>query len=176
MDKSMRAILLLLLGGVLSAVLLPPQWYPPRLRFEIAQVIGPPSFTANSARQALMPGADNTATMCPEDLLGWRAEQQIEGVSIAATRSCVADNPYAIAAFVKGTNNVSMDTLRRAGLTPDALEKGADLDGDGDADEIHIRLEIAELNGGSPDILEPTVQYAIAPGITPGLWVFVPKS
>tara|TARA_R110001606_G_scaffold26810_4_gene86478 strand:+ start:1357 stop:2874 length:1518 start_codon:yes stop_codon:yes gene_type:complete len=120
--------------------------------------------------------SETTEPMCPEDLLGWREAQVIEGVSIAATLGCVADNPYAIAAFVNGTNNVSTDTLMRAGLTPDALVKGADLDGDGDPDEIHIRLEIAELNGGSPDSQEPTAQYAIAPGITPGMWVFVPKS
>jgi len=50
-----------------------------------------------------------------------------------------------------------------------------DLDGDGDPDEIHIRLEVAELNGGSPEGNVPTARFAIAPGITPGFWVFVPK-
>lgn len=172
----MRAVVMLVLGVVLSALLLPPQWYPAKLRFELAARFGTPGYTPSA------PSPTSAATMaemesaCPEDLLGWRNAQVIEGVSIAATATCVADNPYAIAAFVKGTNNVSMDTLLRAGLTPDALVKGADLDGDGDPDEIHIRLEIAELNGGSPDLLEPTAQYAIAPGITPGLWVFAPKT
>lgn len=172
----MRAIVLLLFGALLSALFFPPQWYPPRVRFELAQWIGTPSYNAigEGAEQAM--AATDLETVCPDDLLGWRNAQTIEGVSIAAAPTCVADNPYAIAAFVKGTNNVSMDTLTRAGLTPDAVEKGADLDGDGDPDEIHIRLEIAELNGGSPDILEPTTQYAIAPGITPGLWVFAPKT
>ena len=63
----------------------------------------------------------------------------------------------------------------RSGLTPDAVVKGRDLDGDGDPDEIHIRLEVAELNGGSPESQEPVTQYSIAPGIKPGFWVFVPK-
>lgn len=171
----MRAVIILVLGAVLSALLFPPQWYPPKLRFSLAEYLGTPAATS-TPRPAAMTMPPLTEPMCPEDLLGWRDAQVIEGVSIAASPGCVADNPYAVAAFVKGTNNVSTDTLMRAGLTPDALEKGADLDGDGDADEIYIRLEIAELNGGSPDSQEPTAQYAIAPGITPGMWVFVPKS
>lgn len=171
----MRPVFMLVLGAVLSALLFPPQWYPPKLRFTVAEYIGTPA--ASSIPQPLaMEAAPPPEPMCPEDLLGWRDAQVIEGVSIAAAPGCVADNPYAIAAFVKGTNNVSSDTLMRAGLTPDALVKGADLDGDGDADEIYIRLEIAELNGGSPDLQAPTAQYSIAPGITPGMWVFVPKS
>jgi len=44
-------------------------------------------------------------------------------------------------AYARGTNNIATDTLLRAGLAPDALEKGADLDSDGDPDVIHIRLE-----------------------------------
>lgn len=171
----MRAVVTLVLGAVLSALLFPPQWYPPKLRFSVAEYFGTPG-AAEATRPTPMTMPLSTEPMCPEDLLGWRDAQIIEGVSIAAAPSCVADNPYAIAAFVRGTNNVSTDTLMRAGLTPDALEKGADLDGDGDADEIYIRLEIAELNGGSPDSQDPTAQYAIAPGITPGMWVFVPKS
>ena len=86
-----------------------------------------------------------------------------------------ADNPYAVATFVKGSNNVSHSVLMNSGLTPDAIEKGEDLDGDGDPDQIHIRLEVAELNGASPEISEPVTQYQIAPGISPGLWVFAPK-
>lgn len=44
-------------------------------------------------------------------------------------------------ALMRGTNNVATDTLMRAALAPDALEKGADLDADGDPDVLHIRLE-----------------------------------
>jgi FtsP/CotA-like multicopper oxidase with cupredoxin domain len=53
---------------------------------------------------------------------------------------------------------------------------GRDLDGDGDPDEVHIRLEVTELNGSSPDRPDPMTQFDIAPGIRPGLWVFTPKS
>jgi FtsP/CotA-like multicopper oxidase with cupredoxin domain len=62
-----------------------------------------------------------------------------------------------------------------SGLSPDAVVKGADLDGDGDPDEIHIRLEVAELNGGSPESLNPVTSYELGPGIAPGFWVFTPK-
>lgn len=170
----MRSIVMIVVGLVAIVLAFPSQWYPDRLRFELADTFGTPSYSdvKSPTKEKLVA----TEAACPEDLLGFRNAQVIEGVSILASANCVGDNPYAIAAFVKGTNNVSADTLMRAGLSADALEKGRDLDGDGDADEIFIRLEVAELNGGSPDSQEPTVQYALAPGITPGLWVFVPKS
>ncbi|NIO41625.1 MAG: multicopper oxidase domain-containing protein, partial [Burkholderiales bacterium] len=112
---------------------------------------------------------------CPEDPSGWREAHRIEGVDVSVSAACDADNPYAVAAFVKGTNNVSKETLLASELTADAVEKGQDLDGDGDPDEIHIRLEVVELNGGSALSPEPVTQFAIAPGIQPGLWVFAPK-
>jgi hypothetical protein len=99
----------------------------------------------------------------------------IEGVPIRPSLTCEADNPHAIAAFVRGTNNVSDSVLMASGLTRDAVVKGADTDGDGDPDEIHIRLEVSELNGGSPESSDPVVEYEIAPGIKPGFWVFTPK-
>ncbi|KAF3982170.1 MAG: multicopper oxidase domain-containing protein [Methylococcales symbiont of Hymedesmia sp. n. MRB-2018] len=113
---------------------------------------------------------------CPKKHINsWRQQQQIEGVDIAASPVCSPDNPYNIAAFVKGTNNVSMATLMNTHLAPDTLIKGKDLDGDGDPDEIHIRLEVLELNGFSPDLADPVTTYNIAPGIQPGFWTFVPK-
>lgn len=69
------------------------------------------------------------------------------------------DNTAVRNALLRGTNRVSTETLLRAGLAPDALEMGADLDGDGDPDEIHLRLEIA-MSSTAPD----------AP------WAFVPKA
>ena len=96
---------------------------------------------------------------CPQQNAGWRAGQEIEGVKILATGPCVADNPFAVAAFVRGTNNVSHETLMQSGLTADAVEKGRDLDGDGDPDEIHIRLEVAELNGSSAESKSPVTMF-----------------
>lgn len=106
----------------------------------------------------------------------WRNQQTIENVSIAKSLVCNPDNPYDIAAFVKGTNNVSMRTMMQTHLSPDTLIKTNDIDGDGDPDEIHIRLEVVELNGFSPDQQDPITTYNIAPGIQPGFWAFAPKS
>jgi len=106
----------------------------------------------------------------------WRKPQQIENISIAASPVCSPDNPYDIAAFVKGTNNVSMATMMQTQLSPDTLIKTNDIDGDGDPDEIHIRLEVIELNGFSPDQQDPITTFNIAPGIQPGFWAFAPKS
>jgi len=114
---------------------------------------------------------------CPESVNpNWREAQQIENINIAASPLCTPDNPFNIASFVKGTNQVSMRTLMQTHLSPDTVVKTHDIDGDGDPDEIHIKLEVIELNGFSPDIKDPMTRFDIAPGIHPGLWVFAPKS
>lgn len=112
---------------------------------------------------------------CDFDHPEWRKHQVIEGVEIEEEPVCRPDNPYSIAAVVKGTNNVSMATWMQTNLARDAVVKEEDRDGDSDPDLIKIKLEVAELNGSSPsgDFLIP--QYAIAPGIHPPFWVFVPK-
>lgn len=114
---------------------------------------------------------------CPETANPkWREKYNIENVAISATAVCDPDNPYNIAAFVKGTNNVSMATMMNTQLSLDTVVKSNDIDGDGDPDEIHIRLEVIELNGFSPDLKEPVTTFNIAPGIQPGFWAFAPKS
>ncbi len=114
---------------------------------------------------------------CPDTVNeSWRQGHTIDGIDIMPSPVCSPDNPYDIAAFVKGTNNISMHTLMNTRLSPDTVVKTNDIDGDGDPDEIHIRLEVIELNGFSPDIKDPVTTYAIAPGIQPGFWVFAPKS
>ncbi|MFP6817448.1 MAG: multicopper oxidase domain-containing protein [Pseudomonadales bacterium] len=162
--------LIALLGAVL---LYPSQWLPKGVRLQLSNVLGTPEY--RRLPKSTPVGSVEPEVFCPEDLLGWRAAQTIDGVEIRRSPGCVADNPHAVAAVVRGTNNVSQQTLLASGLTPDAVEKGADLDGDGDPDEIHIRLEVVELNGGSPELDKPTTQFAIAPGIRPGFWVFAPK-
>jgi hypothetical protein len=168
----------LIVAVVLSVLLVPPQWWSDSFRLQLSEIFGTPDYIPASENQAqpLVSEIDYIAGACPEDLNRWRDAQQIEGVSIAASEACLVDDPNSIAAFVRGTNNVSQETLLAAGLTPDAVEKNSDLDGDGDPDEIHIRLEVVELNGASPDSADPVTQFEIAPGITPGLWVFAPKS
>jgi hypothetical protein len=140
---------------------------------QFAQWFGAGSYRPLPASRAAL--AEEPEIRCPEDLLGWRNAQTIEGVELRRSPACIADNPHAVAAFVRGTNNVSQQTLLASGLTADAVEKGRDLDGDGDPDEIHIRLEVVELNGGSPELAAGIAQYSIAPGVQPGLWVFAPK-
>ena len=41
---------------------------------------------------------------------------------------------------------------------------------------FRIKLEVAELNGRSPDMPDLIPAYFIAPGIRPGFWVFAPKT
>jgi len=158
---------------LIALVAAPPQWYPRAWRAEWATWFGPSAYSPPPG--SLQAGALDAQIACAEDLAGWRDAQTIDGVDIERSPTCIADDPNAVAAFVRGTNNVSAQTLAASGLTSDAVVKGRDLDGDGDPDEIHIRLEIVELNGGSPELPEPAAQYAIAPGIEPGFWAFAPK-
>lgn len=106
----------------------------------------------------------------------WRLEQTVDGVEMQESVRCDPDNPAQIAAQVKGTNNISMETLMNTFYAADAIIKKNDMDNDGDPDLIIIKLEVAELNGHSPDFdgLVPT--FDMAPGIQPGMWVFAPKS
>ncbi|MDT8407380.1 MAG: multicopper oxidase domain-containing protein [Methylococcales bacterium] len=106
----------------------------------------------------------------------WRQAQVIEGVAIQESLLCNPDQPEDIALTVKGTNNISMDTLMKTFFAADAITKTDDVDGDGDPDKIVIRLEATELNGHSPDFNGLVPTFDIAPGIQPGMWVFAPKS
>lgn len=114
--------------------------------------------------------------VCNTDDAEWRKAQTIEGVKIQASKRCSPDRPAFVASVVKGTNNISMETLMDTRLTPDAVIKSDDLDGDGDPDRIEIHLEVTELNGFSPDFEGVVPRFPIAPGVTPGMWVFSPKS
>ncbi len=106
----------------------------------------------------------------------WRKEQVVDGVTIQESRLCNPDNPADIAAFVKGTNGISMDTLMNTQLAADAITLSDDMDGDGDPDKVVIKLEVVELNGRSPDVKTPITTFDIAPGIQPTFWVYAPKT
>ncbi len=161
-----RTILLILLICVLGTIAV---FFAPGLQQKAGVV--PPATVYNRLE-------DNSRLEkpCPNDHPDWRPAQVIEGVTIDAAPSCEPDNPYDIAASVKGTNTVSMATLMQSNLAQDALTLTDDLDKDGDPDVIHIKLEVAELNGASPDGDFLINTFDIAPGIQPGLWVFAPKS
>jgi len=106
----------------------------------------------------------------------WRDAQEIEGVKIQEQRVCNPDNPADIAAFVKGTNNISMQTLMDTNLAADAITMSNDMDGDGDPDLIVLKMEVMELNGHSPDFPGVVPTFDIAPGVQPSFWVFTPKT
>jgi plastocyanin len=161
-----RTILLILLIAVLSAIAI---FFAPGLR-QKAGVAAPETVYNRSG--------DNSSIEkpCSNANPAWRPAQVIEGVTINADPSCEPDNPYDIAAAVKGTNNVSMATLMQTDLAQDALTLTDDLDKDGDPDVVHMKLEVAELNGASPDGAFLINTFDIAPGIQPGLWVYAPKS
>ncbi len=134
--------------------------------------INPPSTVYNR----VVGDTSRIESPCSNEHPEWRQAQVIEGVEIAASPLCEPDNPYDVAASVKGVNNISMATLMQSNFAQDAVIMGDDLDHDGDPDVIHIKLEVVEFNGSSPDGDFLMNTYNIAPGIQPGIWVFAPKS
>ena len=165
-------ILLFFLGAVVFLV--PRSWLPQTAQEFVYSYFGESSYTSPPDTKSI--DLSSAEPFCPDHHPDWRPQQAVAGVGIEESLVCNPDNPAEVAAFVKGTNNVSMDVLMQTNLTPTTVVKENDRDGDGDPDVIHIRLEVAELNGRSPDIPEPFPQYSIAPGIQPGLWVFAPKT
>jgi len=165
MTKNYRALLILLLLVLLGIAIF---WRPALT--QQADVTPPATVYKHSEETS------SVEKPCPSGHPEWRDAQVIEGVDIVAAPACQPDNPYDVAVSVKGTNNVSMATLMQTDFAQDALIMGEDLDKDGDPDVIHIKLEVAELNGASPDGDFLMNTYDIAPGIQPGLWVYAPKS
>jgi FtsP/CotA-like multicopper oxidase with cupredoxin domain len=161
-----KYLVFILLAIVTALVIVITQWFP--IIEKHARENPPPTVFSNADNS-------NVEKPCTDDHVEWRDAQEIEGVKIAASSACEPDNPYTIATVVKGTNNVSMMTLMQSNLAQDAVTMGADLDKDGDPDVIHIKLEVVELNGFSPDGDYLMNTYNIAPGLQPSLWVFAPK-
>lgn len=159
-----------LLSLLLIVLLIPLAYWLRPGKFEAADLSPPPTRPIAASRPS------GFESPCKDEHPEWRQAQVIDGVEIAESLACSPDNPYDVAAFVKGVNNVSMPTLMNTHLSEDALTKTDDLDGDGDPDVIRIKLEVIELNGRSPDgdFLIPS--YDILPGVQPGLWVFAPKT
>ena len=158
-----------------SAVLLtPPSLWPDSARQLAFKTFGPPSPQEFPAGRT--PAVFEAEAPCTEPEPEWRRPQDIDGVDVEGSRVCNPDNPFEIAAFVKGTNNISHSVLMKTRLSPDAIIKRDDLDKDGDPDVIEIRLEVSELNGFSPDTEDPVPGYFIAPGVQPGFWAFSPKA
>lgn len=173
--KRLRLAILVLAAGT-ALVTLPVVHLPQRWQSYYYSTFGEPAFRPAPEGISRAPRPLDINAVCPPESVGHRAGQTIAGVNIAAVTDCVPDNPYDVAVAVLGGNNVPPAVMMASLLAPDAVEKNHDRDGDGDPDEIHIRLEVVELNGRSPDHPEPVPAFEVAPGITPGLWVFAPKS
>ncbi len=171
MTKRLLFVAILLVAALAAA---PRRWVPAVLEPVRAVLVGEAAYRSPPATLPIDLGASEPP--CPNEHPEWRDAQVIEGVTIERSAVCEPDNPYLVAAVVKGTNNVSMETLMKSGLAPDAVVKTNDRDGDGDPDDVHVKLEVVELNGHSPDTPELIPRFPIAPGIEPGFWVFAPKS
>ena len=164
--------LLVWFGAVV--LVLPRSWLPQTVQDFLYAALGASSYQRPPDTADMELGT--AEPFCPNLHPDWRQHQIVAGVPIEESLVCEPDNPAEVAAFVRGTNNVPMAVLMQTRLTPTTVVKDGDRDGDGDPDVIHIRLEVAELNGRSPDIPGPFPRYAIAPGVEPGLWVFAPKT
>ncbi len=165
-------LVLVLLGA--AVFLLPRSWLPQTVQDLLYASFGESPYRRPPDTTDIELGL--AEPFCPDLHPDWRQQQVVAGITIEESLVCEPDNPAEVAAFVRGTNNVPLAVLMQTRLTPTTVVKDEDRDGDGDPDVIHIRLEVAELNGRSPDIPDPFPRYAIAPGVQPGLWVFAPKT
>jgi len=150
---------------------IPAQW-----RSVYFSLFGEPPYREPPPNREVVVPALELDSVCPPEYDAWRRAYDIDGAAVAQVTDCIPDNPWDVAVAVRGANNVSRPTLMQSLFAPDTVIKGEDRDGDGDPDVIEIRLEVMELNGKSPDGPEVVPQFEIAPGITPGFWVFAPKT
>src|SRR5262245_10302995 len=102
--------LVLLLSLLVAAILLtPPSWLPQAVQPFYYSWFGESSYEQPPGSQKVT--LEKTEPFCPDLHPDWRKRQEIEGITIEESLACNPDNPWAVAAFVKGTNNVSMETL-----------------------------------------------------------------
>ncbi|MFT4562583.1 MAG: hypothetical protein ACI9BW_002329 [Gammaproteobacteria bacterium] len=168
---------MLLLGGLVLAVRFVPEAYlSADLQSKYSAWFGDKGYREAPKNRAVNIPELLIDDVCSPEFERWRRAAKIDGVDVAAVDDCIPDNPWDVAVAVRGANNVSDQTLMQSLFAADSVEKSHDRDGDGDPDVIHIRLELMELNGKSPDGPDVVPQFEIGPGITPGLWVFAPKT
>lgn len=110
-------------------------------------------------------------SVCSFDRPTWRAPQLVAGVRVDAERACRPDDPNVVAASVLGTNEAPGAVVERSGLARDAVVKDDDRDGDGDPDVVEVTFEALSVNGH-----DAALSRAVAPGVTPAMWVFAPKT
>ena len=98
--------LIVIVAAALAAA--PRRWLPPALEPAQRLLLGRGPYESPPASETIDLG--EVEPPCPNEHPEWREEQVIEGVKIERSPACEPDNPYFVAAVVKGTNNVSMDT------------------------------------------------------------------
>ena len=86
-----------LLAVMIALLSCPPQWYPMPIRLKLTEWFGASGYRALPS--SLQSASSDPKPFCPPDPAGWRDQQSIEGVDIGLSAACVADNPYAVAAF-----------------------------------------------------------------------------
>ena len=154
----------------------PLELFPLSWQNQYHRVFGEATYVEAPANRPVSIAEIKLDEVCSPEFDAWREAFEIDGAEIAAVSDCIPDNPWDVALAVRGANNVAEHTLMQSLYAADAVEKGEDRDGDGDPDVIHIRLEVMELNGKSPDGPGVVPEFEIGPGITPGFWVFAPKT
>ncbi len=169
-------LLIILVAGVVIIRYLPAAFVPEDWRGDYYEWAGESRYSEPAPTLESSMSEVDLDAVCPPAGDADRRRQTIAGVEIEAVDDCLPDNPYDIAVSVLGSNNVSADVLMRSLFAPDTIEKQDDIDGDGDPDRIHIRLELIELNGHSPEGPVVLPHFEIAPGVAPGAWIFTPKS
>ncbi|SEW01553.1 multicopper oxidase domain-containing protein [Halobacterium jilantaiense] len=110
-------------------------------------------------------------SVCEFDRPSWRAPQLVAGVRVDAERACRPDDPNVVVASVLGTNEAPAAVVERSGLARDAVVKDEDRDGDGDPDVVEVTVEALSVNGHNA-----ALSQAVAPGVTPAMWLFAPKT
>ncbi|MFB6346599.1 MAG: multicopper oxidase domain-containing protein [bacterium] len=172
--RLLKLLVFVLAVGTLSLAVAPPSWIPVPWQPIYYSFLGERAYRKAPPSESDSP--PEPEPHCPESNPARRDSQTIDGVAVQSAPHCNPDNPHTVAASVKGTNTVDTQTLKKSGLSRDAIVKKNDRDGDGDPDEITITLEVIELNGWSGETVTPVPTYSIAPGLTPGFWVFAPKT
>jgi len=129
------------------------------------------STASTPAPASVAQSAQADESVCEFDRPSWRAPQLVAGVRVDAERACRPDDPNVVAASVLGTNEAPAAVLERSGLARDAVVKGEDRDGDGDPDVVEVTVEALSVNGHAA-----ALSRAVAPGVTPAMWVFAPKT
>src|SRR5262245_35065665 len=101
MLTSRRIVVFLVILCVAMVLFITPAWLPLSLQPTYYSWFGESSYQAPPDSRKIDLG--KVEPFCPDLHPDWRKRQEIEGVTIEESLACNPDNPWAVAAFVKGT-------------------------------------------------------------------------